>query len=171
MAYLNEEDRANLVAYLDGELDEKAARALEARLANDPRARAEAETLRRTWELLDYLPRAEASGSFTHRTLERLAVQSATRTMPRPGRPLPWWLLTAGWAAGLILAASGGLWAANLLWPRPPAVADDTAEVEAQLARNRRLIENRRLYENVDDLEFLRALDSPDLFGDDDPAW
>jgi anti-sigma factor RsiW len=170
MAYLNEEERANLVAYLDGELDEKAARALEARLANDPRARAEAETLRRTWELLDYLPRAEASGTFTHRTLERLAVQS-TRSVPRAHRPLPWWLLTAGWAAGLVLAAAGGLTAANLLWPRPPVVADDSAEIEAHLARNRRLIENRRLYENVDDLEFLRALDSPDLFGDDDSAW
>ena len=88
MAYLNEEDRANLVAYLDGELDEHAARDLEARLANDPRARAEAETLRRTWELLDYLPRAEASGSFTHRTLERLAVQSRTRCWSITSRPM-----------------------------------------------------------------------------------
>ncbi len=171
MAYLSDEDRANLVAYLDGELDANSARALEARLANDPRARAEAETLRRTWEMLDYLPRAEASTTFTHRTLERLAVQSPTRTTPRPRRPLPWWLLAAGWAAGLILAVAGGMGAANLLWPPPPVVADDTAEVEAQLARNRRLVENRRLYENVDDFDFLRALDSPDLFGDDDPAW
>src|SRR5438067_8003934 len=98
MAYLNEEDRTNLVAYLDGELDEAAARALEAKLSNDPGARAEAESLRRTWELLDYLPRAEASTTFTHRTLERLAVQTSSRPVLRPGRArLPWWLLTAGW--------------------------------------------------------------------------
>lgn len=171
MAKLSDEDRADLVAYLDGELDESASRVLEARLANDPQARAEADTLRRTWEMLDYLPRAEASTSFTHRTLERLAVQTSARTMPRPGRRLPWWLLAAGWAAALLLAAGGGLTAANLLWPRPAATADDGAEVEAQLARHRRVIENRRLYEHVDDMDFLRALDRPDLFGDDDAAW
>ena len=171
MAYLNEEERANLVAYLDGELDEKAARALEARLANDPHARAEAEALKRTWEMLDYLPRAEASTSFTHRTLERLAVQTSSRPLTRPVRRLPWWLLTAGWAAALLLAAGGGLTAANLLWPRPPAAADDAAEVEAQIAHHRRVLENRRLYEHADDLDFVRALDSSDLFGDDDAAW
>ena len=171
MAHLNEEDRANLVAYLDGELDERSARALEARLANDPHARAEAEGLRRTWEMLDYLPRAEASTSFTNRTLEKLAVQTGPRNVARPARQLPWWLLAAGWAAVLLLAAGGGLTAANLLWQRPPAAADDSAEVEAQIARHRRVLENRRLYEHADDVEFVQALlDSPDLFGDDG-AW
>jgi anti-sigma factor RsiW len=170
MAHLNDEDRANLVAYLDGELDERTARALEARLANDPHARAEAEGLRRTWEMLDYLPRAEASTSFTNRTLERLAVQTPSRSLVRPPRRLPWWLLAAGWAAAVLLAAGGGLTAANLLWPRQPApaVAQDAAEVEALIARNPGLLENRRLLEHADDLEFLLALDDPDLFGDDD---
>jgi anti-sigma factor RsiW len=171
MPNLNDEDRANLVAYLDGELDERAARALEARLATDPQARAEAESFRRTWEMLDYLPRAEASTTFTNRTLEKLAVQTGPRSLVRPPRRLPWWLLAAGWAAALLLAAGGGLTAANLLWPRPPAVADDSAEVEAQIAQHRRVLENRRLYEHADDIDFLRALDHPDLFGDDDTAW
>jgi anti-sigma factor RsiW len=171
MANLNDEDRANLVAYLDGELDERAARALEARLASDAQARAEAESFRRTWEMLDYLPRAEASTTFTNRTLEKLAVQTGPRGLVRPPRRLPWWLLAAGWAAALLLAAGGGLTAANLLWPRPPAAADDSAEVEAQIAHHRRVLENRRLYEHADDLDFLRALDHPDLFGDDDTAW
>ena len=65
---LNDEERDELVAYLDGELDEQAARDVEARLGRDPRAKAEAEALRRTWNLLDYLPRPEPSGDFTHRT-------------------------------------------------------------------------------------------------------
>src|SRR4051794_5032043 len=117
MAYLNDEERANLVAYLDGELDETSARALETRLSQDPRARAEADALRRTWEMLDYLPRAEASTNFTHRTLERLAVQTAPQPLTRAVRRLPWWLLAAGWAAAVLLAAGGGLTAANLLWP------------------------------------------------------
>src|SRR5262249_41070651 len=70
MPQLTDEDRANLVAYLDGELDAEAAQALEAKLSVDPTARAEADALKRTWELLDYLPRPEPSPSFTHRTLE-----------------------------------------------------------------------------------------------------
>jgi hypothetical protein len=36
--------------------------------------------------------------------------------------------------------------------------------------RDLRLIENKRLYDLVEDLEFLQALDDPDLFGDDNAA-
>jgi hypothetical protein len=35
------------------------------------------------------------------------------------------------------------------------------------LLRDLRLIENKRLYDLVDDANFLRLLDEPDLFGDD----
>src|SRR4051812_30678918 len=69
---LSEQERADLVAYLDGELTGEAARALEAKITLDPQARAEAETLKRTWELLDFLPKPEPSASFTHRTLSRI---------------------------------------------------------------------------------------------------
>jgi anti-sigma factor RsiW len=171
MAHLTEEDRANLVAYLDGELDAEAARALEAKLSLDPTARAEADALKRTWELLDYLPRPEPSPSFTHRTLERLAVQAPTTGTQTIGRPFRWplWALGLGWAAALLLAAGGGLLAAHLLRPRPPA-AVEPADLQDQLVRHLRVIENRRLYENVDDLDFVRALDTPELFGDDDPG-
>ncbi|MCI0457244.1 MAG: hypothetical protein L0Z62_09725 [Gemmataceae bacterium] len=170
MARLNDQDRTDLSAYLDGELDEATTHALEAMLANDPQARAEAESLRRTWELLDYLPRAEASTSFTHRTLERLAVQTAARPILRLRGRVPWWLLAASWAAAILLAAGGGLTAANLIWQRSSA-PEDPAEIEAQAIPNLRVIEQKRLLENVEDLEFLRALDHPDLFGDDDPGW
>ncbi|MCC6417264.1 MAG: hypothetical protein IT429_03345 [Gemmataceae bacterium] len=170
MAHLSDEDRTNLSAFLDGELDEEIAHALEARLLKDPQARAEADALRRTWELLDYLPRTEASTSFTHRTLERLAVQSTSRpTLTAYGR-LPWWVRAAGWAAVVVLAAGGGLTAAHLLFPRP-AHQVEGPEFEARVARDLRVIENLRLYEHVDDLEFLRALEHPDLFGDDDAGW
>src|SRR2546423_15225564 len=69
---LSDEDRENLVAYLDGELDAKTARTLEAKLHLDAEARAEAEALRRTWEMLDYLPRPEPTATFSSRTLERV---------------------------------------------------------------------------------------------------
>src|SRR5436309_6760893 len=119
MAYLSDEERADLVAYLDGELDEQAAQALEARLSSDPHARAEADTLRRTWELLDYLPRTEASTSFTHRTLERLAVQTSSQPVVVPASPWPGRLLALGWVAAVLLAVAAGLGAANWLWPGP----------------------------------------------------
>src|SRR6266545_3727421 len=109
MADLSDEERADLVAYLDGELDEQAAQALEARLGNDPRARAEAETPRRTWELLDYLPRTEASTSFTHRTLERLAVQTSSQPVMLPASRWPGRLLALGWVAAVLLAVAAGL--------------------------------------------------------------
>src|SRR3954452_2725575 len=112
MAHLSDEDRENLVAYLDGELDEASAHALESKLSLDPLARAEADALRRTWELLDYLPKPEPSSDFTNRTLSRLSLQSArsskivrmTGKMPRRRR----WLLPLGWAAAVLLAATGG---------------------------------------------------------------
>ena len=110
------QDRDDLVAYLDGELDEERSRALEARLSLDPAARAEAESLRKTWELLDYLPRAEPSASFTNRTLEKLAVQHTTAVQPGRLRRWPRWLAGMAWAAGIVVAAAGGLELAHLQW-------------------------------------------------------
>jgi len=88
MSQLNDDDLNALTAYLDGELDDAASQAFEARLRRDPDLRAEAEAMKRTWEMLDYLPRPEPSTSFTHRTLERLAVlDTAPATpVPAPGR-------------------------------------------------------------------------------------
>ncbi len=76
---------AELVAYLDGELDPVAARKVEARLASDPVARAKAAELKKTFDLLDYLPRPEPSPTFTTRTLDRLpAVNVAGSSAPQP---------------------------------------------------------------------------------------
>jgi anti-sigma factor RsiW len=156
---LNDEERADLVAYLDGQLDEVKAQEVVARLSRDATARAEADALNRVWDLLDYLPRAEPSPTFTHRTIERL---SALRPGSRPTRPRRRWLLAAGWAAGVLLAAGVGFAGTVLLLPR-----DRTDE---ELVRDLRVIENRRLYEPIDDMDFLLELSHPDLFGDDNPG-
>ncbi|MDB5307620.1 MAG: hypothetical protein JWO38_1822 [Gemmataceae bacterium] len=63
---------AELIAYLDGELDPPAARKLEAKLAADPKLRARAEALKRSYDLLDFLPKPEPTSTFTTRTLEKL---------------------------------------------------------------------------------------------------
>ena len=173
MAPLNDKERDELVAYLDGELDETSSRALEARLSLDPQARAEAVALQKTWELLDYLPRPEPSPNFTNRTLERISGEMPV-SRSGAGRSLwPGWALGVGWAAAVLVAAAIGFGAVKFLaapahpdQPPDPLAHMDSAEVEQALVRNLRVLENQRLYENVDDIEFLRALDNPDLFGD-----
>lgn len=81
---------AELVAYLDGELDAADARRVEARLATDPAARAKATALKKTYDLLDYLPQTEPSADFTTRTLLKLSgagVQPQPSQAPRPILP------------------------------------------------------------------------------------
>jgi hypothetical protein len=180
MTPLNEKDRADLVAYLDGELPEAESRALEVRLNLDPQVRSEAEALRKTWELLDYLPRAEPSPSFTHRTMERISAHvPAVRTSAGRWR-WPGWAIGMGWAAAVLLAAGGGYAGVRYL-TRPPAELDAphtvpadplasmrSQEIEDLLVRDLGLLENRRLYRHIDDLDFLRGLDDADLFGEPD---
>jgi anti-sigma factor RsiW len=154
---LTEQERADLVAYLDGELGGEAARALEAKLSLEPEARAEAEALRRTWELLDYLPRPEPSTDLTHRTLSRLDPLRVRERKPARLRRRALWGL--GWAAAAVLAALGGYAGYQRLVPREPG--------ERELVRDLRVIENKRFYDLVEDLDFLPRLDQPDLFGDE----
>jgi len=156
-SHLSEKERTDLVAYLDGELSGEAARALEAKLNLDPAARAEADALRRTWEMLDYLPRPQPSLRFTHRTLERLSPLRADEQQRRRLWRIRY--LALGWAAALVLAGWAGHAGYNWLVPREPG--------ERQLLQDLRIIENKRLYERIEDLDFWRTLDTPDLFGDD----
>ncbi len=67
--------------------------------------------------------------------------------------------MALAWAAGILLAAAGGYAGSTFLSGRD---RDDE-----ELVRDLRVIENKRLYEQADDLNFLRQLDHPDLFGDD----
>jgi len=160
---LSEQERADLVAYLDGELSGEAARAVEARISLDPRVRAEAESLKRTWDLLDFLPHPEPSPNFTQRTLSRVVPVRPKVPAPRPtgARSRLWWrvALGVGWAAALLVAGLAGYGGYRALAPREPG--------ERELVRDLRVIENKRFYDLVDDLHFLEQLDHPDLFGED----
>jgi anti-sigma factor RsiW len=161
---LTDEDRANLVAYLDGELDAEASHALEAKLARDPAARTEVEHLRRTWDLLDFLPKSEPSPNFTNRTLERLSpVRTGAQPRSQP-RPVPRWVFGAGWAAAIALTLIGSYLALTLLFGIFHSKREPT---EKDLVHDLRVIENKRVYEMIEDVDFLRELDHPDLFGDD----
>jgi anti-sigma-K factor RskA len=163
---LTEDEKAELVAYLDGELDETATQAMEAKIATNSDVRAELDALKQAWGLLDFLPKASPSPNFTNRTMERLTLEKvggATTTAPMPAKSA--WLTRVAWAAALLLALGGGYFAATRIWPghQPEPIAED----EKELVRNLRIAERWRLYENADDLDFVRKLSHPDLFGED----
>jgi hypothetical protein len=121
---LNDDDRADLVAYLDGELDARSARAVEARLNTDPLARAEATTLQQTWELLDLLPRPAPSTAFTSRTLQSV---SSLRPATQPGKRSSWRPSAhgVGWAATVVVAAAAGFIIVNRFYERQTASSTD----------------------------------------------
>ena len=159
---LSEADRENIVAYLDGELDEKAAHEIETRINLDPAFRAEAEALKQAWGMLDFLPRQEASTNFTHRTMEQLVLRpKETGRMPQLGGVS--WLRGAAWAAIVLVAVGVGWWLAGVIESRSgrTPIEDET------LVRHLRIIEKMPLLEQIDDIEFLRSLDHPDLFGEE----
>jgi anti-sigma factor RsiW len=155
---LNENDQAELVAYLDGELRGEAARRVEARLVKDRATQSEAEILKQTWDLLDYLPRAQPSASFTQQTVKKLIplTQLAAHSWLRLLRWRGWQMK---WAAGLLLAFSIGVIACKLLMAR-------RTPGDAELTHDLRLIENKHLYEIGVSVKYLEELDKPDLFGE-----
>lgn len=152
---LDDEEKEEIFsAYLDGELPSEEVQVLETRLAVDSEARDRLEALRKTWQLLDFLPKAEVSASFTERTMKKLVLP--TRTLPR----LAWKsaLAQAAFALVLVLAFSGGFLGYYF--------AGNRSASQMSLTRDLMLFENKRLYEAAGDLDFLRKLDTPDLFGD-----
>jgi len=156
---LSSDERSNLVAYLDGELDEAESRTIATKLTQSMTARRELESLQKTWEMLDLLPRPQASGDFTERTLT-IAVRSsgqgdrfasaASDVVRRVG------------AIVVVAIASAALFAigyAGILraWPNPTA----------RLARDLSIAENLDEYREVGSIEFLELLDRDPDFNQD----
>jgi anti-sigma factor RsiW len=162
-------ERANLVAYLDGELTEAESLALRTKLERSASGRHEAESLRRTWELLEALPQINAPENFSSNTIsiaiaERRPddglVSAAGALASRAGRIL----LLAGVAAA---AAATGYALTRWAWPNP----------SARLAADLSIAENLDEYREVGTLEFLQELDampdfhqSPAILGPAEPA-
>lgn len=147
-----------LVAYLDGELPEGDARDVENSLASDPTMRAEVEKLNRAWELLDLLPRPNASDQFSSRTLTTLKVSGVTTALPNESAAAPTVALNvakpsrfenrqiAAWSAGLIAVCVLGF-VVGRMTARPDSDVwlDDLP-----------LIERIDLYREIGDVQFLR---------------
>jgi hypothetical protein len=191
---------AELVAYLDGELDPAAAQRIEERLAADPGARAKASALKKTFELLDFLPKPEPSPTFTTRTLDKLpAVKSGSLPVPIPSGTIPQsgthgsrpHQATSSSMVPLSSAAapaqsngSSRNWLLVLALLTPALVAIGyfgAAGLKTLLSQrdsgpdelplsDHRIIENLLLYAAADDYEFIQRLAEPDLFGGDPAA-
>lgn len=153
---LNAEERADLVAYLDGELPEDRSRAIADKLTRSVSGRREVEALESTWGLLELLPRPRAGEAFTERTLSQVIdeptadarlVGAARETIRRA-------LALSALALAVSLGGAAGYIAARWLWPDPTA----------RLARDLTIAERLDDYQAVGSLEFLRRLDESPLF-------
>jgi anti-sigma factor RsiW len=154
---LSPEERANLVAYIDGELTETESRAIATKLSLSPVARREVDTLKKTWDLLEQLPRPPASADLTERTLTSIrAIES---------KALSWGQATGTWfshalklAIGLGVAAISlglGFVLTRWVWPDPAA----------RLARELSLAEHLEEYQEVGSFELLDQLVKSKEFG------
>lgn len=181
---------SELVAYLDGELDRDQNEAVGAKISLDSTVRSEADALKKTWDLLDYLPRPEPSPNFTERTISRIEPlnKSGTASGPAvagsgpassrpsaaivpapsrrsPGRKLAW---AAGWLLAIAFAGVAGWFIRETAIARFERI--DQQEKDAKILSERRLLDNLRHYRHIDNLQFLQELDDPDLFGDEQNA-
>ena len=148
---LNAAERANLVAYLDGELDEEQANYLASKITLSVSARREVEDLEKAWELLDFLPKPRAPEDFTARTLTQ-ANQLGDRgewVAGVLGRSARTAILIAVCAVSTLAAVGVGYAATRWLIP----------DRSARLARDLPIAEHLDEYRDVESFEFLELLE------------
>jgi len=137
----------NLVAYLDGELNEQDMQELDEVLVKQPDARANVEQLRQTWDLLDVLPRPAITEEFSAQTLATMQVIRDEEPPP----PSPWprrGLLAIVWAVALSVSGVAGVLLADRLQPDPTHILIEQLSV----------VERLESYREIGDLEFVKAL-------------
>jgi anti-sigma factor RsiW len=99
---LSGEERENLVAYLDGELDPQQIREIELALGRSPVARHDVDMLARTWDLLDNLPQQQVGEQFVTETMSLVIGAEVGGEEVDPLAPLKarnrtlWWSFAVG---------------------------------------------------------------------------
>jgi len=153
---LSSDERSNLVAYLDGELPEAQSQAIAAKLTQSMTARREVESLTKTWEMLDLLPRPKASEDFTARTLiEAESLEGRGDRIVSAASDITRRVLVAvGWLAVAVVLGLVGYTITSRLWPNP----------SARLTRDLSIAESLDAYREVGGIEFLKQLDSAPEF-------
>lgn len=74
---LTPEQREELVAYLDGELDSTSQESIESSLSENQVARHDLNQLSKTYDLLNFLPRVTPNPDLAQRTLSRIEVRES----------------------------------------------------------------------------------------------
>jgi anti-sigma factor RsiW len=152
-------ERANLVAYLDGELPDLEAQAIKTKLTQSATARREIEILQKTWELLEHLPRPQASESLTERTLTEARLIAEGRgqleTVVRQNARRV--LRNLMWVGVSLLAFLATFALTRWVWPSPTE----------RLARDLPIAEHLDEYKEVGSFDFLQELANSREFGSD----
>ena len=147
---LTPDERADLVAYIDGELPETHSRSIATKLTQSATARQEVEMLEKTWDLLDYLPLPRVPEQFSQKTISRIQRLELRGSLWEPtvaawtallGRAMVY-LVTAATFFGLGYAAT------RWVWPDPTE----------RLVRDLTLAEHLDEYLEVGSFEFLSQL-------------
>ena len=156
---LTSAERDNLVAYLDHELNEAEARAIETKLTQSVTARREVDVLKQTWQLLDHLPMPRASEDLTQRTLTEVAKIGlmGDKVMGKAAQ-----LGRRAVGALACLAAVGLCFVIGLVVVRW-LIPDPTS----RLAQDLSIAEHLDEYQEIGTLEFLERLDKSPEFGND----
>ncbi len=156
-ASLTAEQRTELVAYLDGELDSASADRIRQLLTENAAARRAAEELTAAWEALDSLEGVRASSEFTERTLASIKTLDETDLEPE-GRS-SWFSLKRSAVLGawiLGVAAAGVLGFVLTNWSVP--------DHSAHIVRELELIRDLPRYERVESADLLLELKNRGLF-------
>lgn len=143
-------ERANMVAYLDGELNDAESRAIATKLTKSATARRELEALEKTWELLDHLPRPQPSPEFTARTLTEVQKLSEAgdqfESIVR--RQAQHVLRAVLWVAASLAALGVGYVLTQAVWPNSTE----------RLSRDLSIAEHLDEYRDVGTFQFLEEL-------------
>lgn len=153
---LSADQRDDLVAYLDGELPDPVAQAIDEVLARSEVARHEVEALARTWEMLDALPVPKASSEFVERTMTTLKVGEVPYNITdqawfgyvKKGSVLAVWFVVlglSGWLGFQITAR----WVPN---------------EHEQMLNDLPVLQNFDAYQEVETYDFLEQLKKSGLF-------
>ncbi len=153
---LTPDERADLVAYVDGELPETTHRALSTKLTQSATARREVEMLRKTWELLGHLSFPEVDPRFSERTITEIRrLELGNPAWESSVKVFSGHLALAGLYLLLGIVPLGiGYAATRWLWPDP----------SARLMRDLSLAEHLDEYIDVGSFDFLKELTDSNKF-------
>ncbi len=153
------DDYDQLVAYLDGELDTETSEDVERRLKQDPDYRHDLKMLQRSWDLLDELPRAEVSETFTQTTVEMVVLSAAHELKEKEtGAKRRQRTVWVGSVLSLLVLAVASYFGVSAWLNRP----------NDQLLSDLPVIEDIELYRVADSVEFLTQLQEAGVFSEEE---